>query len=825
MIDFYHGFYKSSHCKIVYVYLVLKENIDIRTTPNEPFRIDGNKLKPDVTHSQVESPQKIALYKTRLNLVVKQSPAGVWAGIATSFLFVYLAWNVADTNVLLLWLFCFMVGSISHLFLIHHVKNKLAEEEGALSLSSLIKLERFLSVSIFVGGLVFGCIGLIMQPDWPVTMLVVVPLLSAGAVAGSLSSNQGSFLGYLSFITPLIFMVILGFFIIGIPTLAVFILIFYIVMIVTGNMTHQALIEGFKLRINNLELIEDLTQNNKIQNQLLEQLRKSEQLANGAFNNSGVAMALVDSDAKIFKVNQASCDLFRFSESGLMGKRFIDVSQEEHGRQIQLFEELIAGKREQYQSKDRYLLGENDGKTSVWVETTIAAVKDDKGQFEYAVMHVHDISKEHKLTQKLTFQAQHDALTALPNRYAFETKLQSLLDSDDDDEHVLCYLDLDQFKVVNDTCGHIAGDELLKQLALLLKQALRKSDLLARIGGDEFAVLLLNCSMDSAVIHLEKVLMTLREFRYVYEGQSFNVGASMGLVMIDSNSSLTDVLKQADSACYAAKDAGRDRLHIYRKDDAVLAQRTGEMKWVTRIQRAIEKNKFVLFYQQIVQIDGKEKAPHFELLIRMTDDDGGIIPPGLFLPAAERYNLAAAIDLWVINHTIDMLNKAYEEGKNIEGVYGVNLSGQSLGDARFYENIIQLMRDNDFQETGAVICFEVTETAAISNITAALRLMKELREIGCQFALDDFGSGLSSFAYLKQMPIDYLKIDGMFVKDCLTDPVNLEMISSINGIGQVMGLKTIAEFVENEDIFNKLGEVGIDYAQGYWNGPPKPWVI
>ncbi|MFW5426571.1 MAG: EAL domain-containing protein [Methylophagaceae bacterium] len=783
-------------------------------------------MKVAESNLQAETPEEIALYKARLGLLVKQFPAGVWAGFATSFLFLYLAWGVVDTSVLLLWVFCYVVGGVSHLFLVRYVKNKIVEEEATLSLSRLIKFEKLMIVSSFFGGLIFGFIGLSMKPDWPVAMLVVVPLLASGAVAGSLSSIQGSFIAYLSFITPIMLMVTFGFFIIGMPTLGAFVLVLYIVMIITGKISHQALIESFKLRINNVELIEGLTQNNKIQSQLLEQLRKSEQLVSGAFNSSGVAMALVDSDAKIFKVNQAACDLFEFSESGMLGKKFIDVSQkEDHARQIQLFEELVEGKREQYQSTDRYLLGENDGKSSVWVEATIAAVRDDKGQFEYAVMHVHDISKEYKLTQKLTHQAQHDALTGLPNRYAFETKLQLLLDTDDNDEHVLCYLDLDQFKVVNDTCGHIAGDELLKQLALLLKQELRGSDLLARIGGDEFAILLFNCSMDMAAKQLERLLTSLRAFRFIYEGQSFNIGASIGLVDIGSNSSMTDVLKQADSACYAAKDAGRDRLHVYRQDDEALAQRKGEMEWVTRIQAAIEQNNFVLYYQEIVQIKGKETLPHYELLIRMLDTDGSIIPPGLFLPAAERYNLAAAIDLWVVKHTIDTLNIAHAYGKDISGIYGVNLSGQSLGDTRFYEEIIGLIRDNDFRGTGAVICFEVTETAAISNITAALRLMTELREMGCQFALDDFGSGLSSFAYLKQMPIDYLKIDGMFVKDCLTDPVNLAMIDSINGIGQVMGLKTIAEFVENGAIFSKLAELGVDYAQGYWNGPPRPWVI
>jgi EAL domain-containing protein (putative c-di-GMP-specific phosphodiesterase class I) len=286
---------------------------------------------------------------------------------------------------------------------------------------------------------------------------------------------------------------------------------------------------------------------------------------------------------------------------------------------------------------------------------------------------------------------------------------------------------------------------------------------------------------------------------------------------------MTEVIKQADSACYASKEAGRDRLTLYRPDDLILQQRHGDMSWVVRIQKAITDGKFLLYSQEIVQINGKDDLPHYELLIRMQDQDGGIISPGLFLPAAEKYNLASAIDIWVVETVLDGLISARQRGENIKGVYGINLSGQSLGDIRFYEKIIQKIKDSDLSDSNAFICFEITETAAIQNMNAALYFINELRAVNCLFALDDFGSGLSSYAYLQQMPIDFLKIDGMFVKDCLDDPVKLEMIKSINSVGHVMGLKTIAEFVENDQIFSKLGEIKVDYAQGYWNGPPKQW--
>ncbi len=768
--------------------------------------------------------RSLLIDKARLTLYLEQSPIGVWSGIIGNFIVLYVVWGHINPYMLVAWIILSAMGAFYHLTLIQRIKNKVATIEAPNDATVLPKMERTLIVSSLFGGIFFGFPGLMIQPEWPIAVQVFVVLYAGGAVSGALGSNISSLSIYQAFITPIFFLLAIG--LANFAPMTLFILlIYYIAIILTARKTNQALIESLSLQLENVELVKNLTSINDKQAVLLEKLQKSKQFEVGAFNNAGVAMALIDADTRIFKVNRATCDLFKISEEKLLGKRFTEASQASgrHANYNRLFQEFIEGKHQRYYSIDEYLQG--DGKTSIWAEVVGVAITDEQGKFDYAVMHIQDMTQEHKLTQKLSYQAEHDSLTGLPNRFAFETKLQALLDKEDNAEHVLCYLDLDQFKVVNDTCGHIAGDELLKQISILLKQSLRNSDLLARIGGDEFAVIFFNCSLDVAVKQLEKVLLNLEYFRFIYNDKSFNVGISIGVVKTYTSSTLTELLKQADSACYAAKDAGRNRLHIYRHNDAFLTQRAGEMEWVTRIQQAIENDNFVLYYQTIESISAKEQHLHYELLIRMIDDDGGIIPPGLFLPAAERYNLAATIDIWVIEHVINTLISAIEEGKNIAGIYGVNLSGQSLGDVRFYEKIRNIISENDFREAGAIICFEITETAAISNITAALWLMTELRELGCQFALDDFGSGLSSFAYLKNMPIDYLKIDGMFVKDCLTDPVNLAMIDSINGIGQVMNLKTIAEFVENKEIFNKLGELGVDYAQGYWNGVPKPWVI
>ncbi|NQZ54230.1 MAG: EAL domain-containing protein [Piscirickettsiaceae bacterium] len=759
----------------------------------------------------------------RVGLLLVQGPTAIITSAVVSIIVGSMLWNELNHSLVILWVTFVITVILLRMLFIKYIKQKLSEYEQKPLDIPINKYEYLYAIGSFWNGLALGIITLAFEPSWSISNQFILPLAIIGMVAGALSSNTSSLRTYFSFILPLILPLIFIFYTNDLPYATLLTVIYLAMMASTLKRMNNTLVEVLKLKIHNVTLVNDLTENNRQQSQLLEQLRRSEQLASDAFNNAGVAMSLIDSNMTIFQVNEMASKLIGYTHDEMIGMELLLLSNERDQVQSKkLFAELIAGKRKKYQQRKQFI---HKNGSNIWVHVTVSSICNESGNFEYAVLHAQDISQEKQLTEKLTHQAEHDFLTGLPNRQAFEYQLQTILQATDNTEHILCYIDLDQFKVVNDTSGHIAGDELLKQLSQVIRNALRKSDLLARVGGDEFAILMFNCSMDAAKRQLEILLSKIRDFRFIYEGQSFNVGASLGLVLIDSNSTMTEVLKQADSACYAAKDAGRDRLHIFTHDDEALTQRSGEMQWVSRIQQALTNDMFVLYYQEIVQIDGKGTRPHYEMLIRMKGEDGKIIPPGLFLPAAERYNLAAAIDSWVIEHVLTTLNVAHLEGKDISGVYGINISGHSLGDPRFYESIIKRISSSDLREFGAYICFEITETAAVSNMTAALHFINELRAIGCQFALDDFGSGLSSFAYLKQMPIDYLKIDGMFVKDCLTDPVNLEMIDSIHGIGHVMGLKTIAEFVENDEIFNKLAELGVDYAQGYWNGPPQPWII
>jgi diguanylate cyclase (GGDEF)-like protein/PAS domain S-box-containing protein len=461
--------------------------------------------------------------------------------------------------------------------------------------------------------------------------------------------------------------------------------------------------------------------------------------------------------------------------------------------------------------------------TLFWNQLRMSPVFDETGYLTHYVGIQTDITESYNLTQQLSYQATHDSLTGLVNRAEFERYLQRALRRahTDGSEHALCYLDLDQFKIINDSSGHIAGDELLRQLAEVLKAKVRKSDLLARLGGDEFAVLVEHCTLQDAERVAEVLRKAICEYRFQWDGKSFAVGVSAGLVPITPLTvSMTEVLKAADAACYAAKDAGRNRIHIYREGDAELSKRYGEMRWVSRINEALEKERFALRYQPIVPVIAETGAYwHYELLLSMRDRDGALVSPGAFLPAAERYGLSVKIDCWVVANAFSWLSTHPEELAQT-GLCSINLSGPSISDKNFLGFVVDQLEAK--QVPAEKICFEITETAAITNLSSAARLISKLRDLGCSFALDDFGSGVSSFAYLKNLAVDLIKIDGLFVKGICDDPVNRALVKSINDMGHAMGKRTIAEAVEDQDVFEQLRRIGVDYAQGYGITAPRP---
>ena len=459
------------------------------------------------------------------------------------------------------------------------------------------------------------------------------------------------------------------------------------------------------------------------------------------------------------------------------------------------------------------------------IEVNAAPIRNSKNQISGVVLVYHDVSELRSLAQ-MTYHATHDSLTGLINRREFEKRVSQALDytRDRDKRYALCYLDLDNFKVVNDTCGHIAGDELLKQLTLTLRVVLREGDTLSRIGGDEFGILFSGCSIASARRLAEKIRRQVEDFRFAWDDNSFRVGVSIGLVPVTAESgTISDVLSAADSACYVAKESGRNRIHVYNNTDAAMMEQKGQVQWVQRIQAMLEQDRFRLYFQPIAPIDdiaSERNKLHGEILVRMLDHDGSLIGPNAFIPAAERYSLMAAIDRWVVKNTLRMLSQDIDYVQNRISACSVNLSGQSLSDDRFMSSLVTMIEDMEIPPE--LLCFEITETAVISNLSNATRLIGILRTMGCKFALDDFGVGLSSFGYLKSLSVDYLKLDGCFIKNMTRDSTDYAMVQAINSVGQTLRIKTIAEFVENREILEALRDIGVDYAQGYGIAKPLP---
>lgn len=473
---------------------------------------------------------------------------------------------------------------------------------------------------------------------------------------------------------------------------------------------------------------------------------------------------------------------------------------------------------EQSSSQEEAILQRDDGER-IFIRRSAAPLHDHKGDCFGFVTVLHDITMLRALSSQLSFQARHDALTGLVNRYEFDRLAQAALEDAAQGErtHCLAYIDLDQFKVVNDTCGHMAGDTLLYQLAGQLKARVRNSDTLARLGGDEFALLLMGCGLEKAREVVDSLLGIVREYRFVYEDKVFRVGASIGLTEVSPVHAytLSELLSTVDSACYAAKDEGGNRVHVYRPGDQDMQQRYSQLEWVSRIHQALDNKQFVLYYQRMQGLsEGAE--PHCEVLIRMRGDDGTLYPPGYFLPVAERFHLMPQLDRWVVSEAFSIMAR---KGADFPYVCAINLSGQTLSEDGFLNYVINLM--NFYGLEPKRFCFEITETSVIANLDKARQFMLTLRELGCRFSLDDFGSGLSSFAYLRNLSVDFLKIDGMFVKAIDSSPIDRVMVSTISQVGQVMGLRTIAEFAENEEIITILKEIGVDYAQGYGVAMPE----
>jgi diguanylate cyclase (GGDEF)-like protein/PAS domain S-box-containing protein len=552
---------------------------------------------------------------------------------------------------------------------------------------------------------------------------------------------------------------------------------------------------------------------------LIDDLRidNGEQL-NAVFEQQPEILSTAAASIRLLDVNKATLSLYHCDNK----QQFID---EFHQRlrtspSKELADQIISFNKERLRVTSEGEDARLDG-NRFHVRVTVEIPEEHRNDWSRVFGAIEDITEAKALSRQLQYQAAHDSLTGLVNRREFENRLAHTLEISDPGhaEHALCYLDLDQFKVINDTCGHVAGDELLRRLGQLLSRQVRKQDMLARLGGDEFGVLLEHCSMDEAQRVANALRGTIEDFRFIWDQQSFSIGVSIGVVPIQGpGQTVSDILSAADAACYAAKDRGRNRIHVYHEEDVELARRHGEMRWVARLQKALEEDRFELAKQPIVPTSSSAvEGPHYEFLVRMRDEKGETVPPGAFLAAAERYNLSVRLDQWVVREAFRLLAADVEHLRELF-LGSINLSGLSLADEEFLQFVIAELEEREIPPEK--ICFEITETAAIANLMGATHFIETLRELGCRFSLDDFGSGLSSFAYLKNLPVDFLKIDGVFVRDIVDDPIDRELVRAISEIGHVMGKRTIAEFVESRTILTVLKDLGVDYAQGYAMGEP-----
>ncbi|MBE0434615.1 MAG: EAL domain-containing protein [Methylomicrobium sp.] len=537
---------------------------------------------------------------------------------------------------------------------------------------------------------------------------------------------------------------------------------------------------------------------------------------NLAVENSPNLIYITDSNGTIEYANPKIFEISGYTAEEIIGKTpHIFSSGETPPHEYQeLWSTISSGKIWRGIIKNRKKTGQ-----LYWAQQSIAPMLDSDNRVTNYVAIQEDVTETLAQRDMITYQATHDPLTDLINRTEFDRRLKRIINTakTQGSGHVLCYLDLDNFKIVNDTCSHTAGDELLRQISRQLSTLIRNRDSLARLGGDEFAILMEHCTLEQAQATAERIRQHIERYQFRWDDKSFRIGVSIGMVTINAeNGGFDELLKRADIACYIAKQDGRNRTHVFTESDQACIDYRTEAAWPEKIEQALSHNRFRLYRQRIVALKSIE-GDHYEVLLRLEEDSGKIIAPNAFLPAAERYQLAASIDRWVIQQVFNWMLEHPDRLSSLT-LCSINLSTAGLNDKGLLEFIIDRFKQTALP--AEKFCFEITETATVANLTSATQFITSLKELGCRFSLDNFGSGLSSFAYLKNLPVDFLKIDGVFVRDIETDSVALAMVKSINDIAHVMNKKTIAKFVESDSVMKILLDLGVDYIQGYSSDEP-----
>jgi len=517
--------------------------------------------------------------------------------------------------------------------------------------------------------------------------------------------------------------------------------------------------------------------------------------------------------------NRAAAQMFGYAPEEVIGRPVALLFPiEKIPEQRLLLVQLARGKSS---AQAETMMKRRDGGTFD-VGVTLSGVRPEGAALTGLSMVVRDLTERRRLAAEVHYRTTHDPLTGLSNRADFEARIERALESarERDSRHALLYVDLDQFQLVNEACGHSAGDEFLREASNIIQACIRSRDTLARLGGDEFGIILEHCEMSDAREVAEKIRNKMDECRFTFEGRKFRIGASVGLVPIDASwEDSTKLLKAADTACYAAKEAGRDRVVSYFDVDGSVETRRSEAAWVHLLDQAMAENHFTLYAQLIEPLQVEGQGLRCEILLRLKDRDGNLIQPGEFLPAAERFRIMPRVDKWVVGNVIDFLTKNRELVTKAEMI-SVNLSGKSIGDRNFQNFVHDRVASTAFDRDK--LCFEITESESINNIDSSIEFIEKMRQIGIRFSLDDFGTGVSSFSYLKKLPVDYIKIDGQFVENMTKDPVDYATVRSIQDVAKLLGKQTIAEFVEDSEVEDKLRDLGVDYMQGFLRHRPMP---
>jgi diguanylate cyclase (GGDEF)-like protein/PAS domain S-box-containing protein len=793
-------------------------------------------LKPPALKPASASPHALEIRAEQTRLLYDQLSSALIATLVVGGLVGYVLWDQVSRPWLVMWLVALGVTTAVRVWLLRsYVRTHPPASEAPRW------AHRFI-IGTTSAGVIWGLVGLFSFHTSSVVHEVFIAFVLAGLSAGgmtTLSSFRGAYLAFLApAIAPYAIRLTLQK---GEMYLAMGSMLFMFIaaMLIISVRHYRSVAASLRLRYDNIDLLADLAtaaERQQAANQELEAkvqhrtkelglanivLEAEKELFRVTLTSIGDAVITTDATACVTFLNAVAERLTGWNDAEAKGQPLSEVFRLVDEKTHEPVEDSVARclHGDECRAPEEHGLLICRDQREISVDTSVAPIRDNDNRTIGAVLVFRDVTAQRKLAHELSHQATHDTLTGLVNRPEFERRLTHLLASaSPHNPHAFLYLDLDQFKVVNDTCGHIAGDDLLRQISALLRTKLRARDTLARLGGDEFGVLLDHC----AVAEAKRVANSLREvlqgFRFGWQEKSFTIGVSIGLVpLVEAGETLTSVFSAADAACYAAKDMGRNRVHTYQANDLMLARRDGEMRWIPRIQQALADGRFRLYYQPIFAFSpGTIHTRHGEILLRMLDEQGRIVLPGAFIPAAERYGLMLAIDQWVVSRSLEALSAVAGDA----GVFTINISGQSLGATEFLEFVTERIRD-----TGVApdqLCFEITETAAASELGHVLRFIDTLKKVGCRFALDDFGTGLSSFSYLKTLPIDYLKIDGAFIRELASDDIDMAMVEAVNRIGHKMGLLTIAEGVESDAISQKLQEIGVDYGQGYGLGKPQP---